>query len=334
LKKTLFLLLVLLPTAVSWADLGGVDFWSHTYDIAPYDENIIGEPHQFINIDTVALKTQDMTITFDYPNKVSVSSDYTFNVLSSGQRVMVAFIPDYTYSTNIYVSEQGDFIVSVNGEELGQYVGNLEWDFSDGEAISTLVFPINFGDQGKYQVNVSYWYTLKESFEEQTIGSEENFLGFQYYFFPAMYWAGNVDRITVNFILNGEKVTELGQLLPTDFKFTENGCQWIWEDLDEELGELKLYILYGFSGLLFSEFTTVISDMGVNVRSGPSTDYPVIATLAKDERVYVYQDYSDELLKNQELEHSTGMWSKCRLLDNREGYVCVIYNGDYLLESR
>lgn len=337
-KKTLFLLLALLPTAVSWADLGGFALWSNSYDLAPYDENFNGEPRQFINIDTVALKTQDMTITFDYPNKVSVSSEYTFDVLSPGQVVNVAYIPDYTYGTNTDVSEKGDFIVSVNREELGQHIGNLEWDYSDalgssGE-ISALVFPINFGDRGECQVNVSYWYTLNKDFEEiakanSGVNQTEGYEGFRYDFSPAEYWSGSVDRITVNFVLNGGKVTELGKLLPADFQFTENGCQWVWADLDGELGKLVLGINYGSFGLLEGEFTTVISDAGVNVRSGPGTDYPIIATLAKDERVYVYEDKSDELL----MEQNPDYWLKCRLADNREGYVCSEYNGEYLLES-
>jgi len=334
LKKTLFLLLVLLPTAVSWAGMGGIGFWSEPYALAPCDGNFNGEPHQFINIDTVALKTQDMTITFDYPNKVSVSCEYIFDVLSPGQIVNVAYIPDYASGTNTYISKLGDFVVSVNGEALGQYVDNMQWGYVDTsrKTVPALVFPTNFGGQGECQVSVSYWYTLEEGFAEtaQLESGLGDMVGFCYDFSPAEYWAGSVDRITVNFVLDGGKVTELGRLSPADFKFTENGCQWVWEDLDGELRELGLDIDYGSSGDLRGEFTTVISDVGVNVRSGPGTDYPAITILAKDERVYVYEDKSDKSLMEQNPDH----WLKCRLLDNREGYVCSEYNGEYLLESR
>jgi hypothetical protein len=338
-KRILFLLFILLTTATSWADLGGIGYWSNSYDLAPYDENSASEPHQFINIDTVALKTQDMTVSFDYPNKVSVSSDYTFDVLSPGQVVNVAYIPDYTYGTSIDVDEQGDFFVSVNGEKLEQSVHILEWDYSDtfNSAVSALVFPVNFGNPGECRVHISYWYTLKEDFTQKAQSSleMEEPDGFHYDFSPAGYWAGSVDRITVNFLLNGGKLDELGLINPDDFEFTENGCQWVWENLDAELANLQLGIYYGSAGLLKGEFATVISEVGVNIRSGPGTDYPIIATLAKDERIYVYDDYRDELLKNASSGNNKDTWwLKCRLPDNREGYICAEYEGEYLLESR
>jgi len=329
-KKTLFLLLALLPTAVSWADMGVIS-WAETLDIAPYDVNDIEASNYFINIDTVALKTQDMTITFDYPNKVSVCSDYVFEVLAPEQTLLVAYIPDWTFMLNAFISEPGEFFVSVNGKELGK--DNIKYpvtNTSDEKNPYAMVFPINFGDHEEYQVNISYWYKLEGDFEKFSKDSEP--WGFLYDFSPAMYWAGNVDRITVNLVLNGVKVTELGELSPPDFKFTENGCQWVWEDLDKELEGLALSVYYGNSRRFDNEFSNVISDVGVNVRSGPGIDYPIIATLPKGERLYVQENFSEELSEDFVQGNISEWWLKCRLLDNREGYVCAYYNGENLLE--
>lgn len=319
------IIIVLLAMSISAsADLGGIEYWNNTDGLGPYD---IDGGADFIDIDSVAFKSQDMKVVFRYPNTIEVKSDYVFDVLEPNQKITVAYIFDKSgrdWREN--AEELAKTEITVRGKKMKNKDVTLIDGSDDYKKDTMAIFPIDFGPAGECPVSISYSYTIENSFDYDW-GDR---MGFVYSFLPAKYWAGGVDRITVDFEVVGGEISELSQIKPNDFKFTENGCRWVWDDLKDSdfYGDpgLMLWIFYGGSATYRDEFHNVIADAGLNVRSGPGTDYDIVGALKYNDSIYMLMEDGEERVSE-----DGNPWGKCRLLDNTEGYACSNYGGEQLI---
>ncbi len=321
-KRFFSMLLILSIPAL--ADLGGIGYWNDTDGLGPYD---IDGKTDFNDVDTVAFKSQDMKVVFRYPNTIEVESDYIFDVLKPNQKITVAYIFD---KTNRDWRENAEELAKTEIMVRGKKVKNKDVTLIDGsdnyKKDTMIIFPIDFGPAGDCPVTISYSYKIENSFDYDW-GDR---MGFVYSFFPAKYWAGGVDRITVDFEIIGGEVSALGQIMPNDFKFTKNGCRWVWNNLKDAdfYGDpgLALRLFYSGAAMYRDEFHNVIVDAGVNVRSGPGTDYNIVGTIKCDDSVFMLFEDGEGVISE-----DGNTWRKCRLLDNTEGFVCSEYGGEQLI---
>jgi hypothetical protein len=213
------------------------------------------------------------------------------------------------------------FKILVDGNELNKDV--IEPDPSE----TYYTFPIEFSERREYRLVIEYGYELVHGFE--VMKKEHRVQGFLYYFFPVKHWAGDVDKITVDFIFEGGEVSDLTLIHPTDFEFTESGVSWEWSNLSEEWFKNEAYIDIKFGRVrpLKGVFYPVFDKYGVAVRELPSFDAAVVTELPKDERIYVVEIYEAEG-PNAENDFK---WFQCRLRDNTIGYIPSVSKDEFTL---
>lgn len=330
-------MIFLLLASLARADLGGISSWSESASAAPSVE--LNGVYRFINLETVALVSQDTTITFTYPNRVSFVTDYGFDAKIAGVSLLAAFIPDSGFDWGGKPSYAVDsFKVSVRGKEVERSLIQGPLKMGDDEGTRAFAFPLNFGVAGPCEVRIEYSYTVEGEGFAALAQEQGDLVGLRYSLAPAQYWAGDVGRIAFRVLLEGGDARDLGRIFPTDFKFLPNGVAWQGRGVTDEFisagynGEpLEVSVYFGGPTDLNHEITAVTSDAGVNIRSGPAPTFDVVATVAQGERLYVYGVSADEQFTYDKA--SDSYWLKCRTLDNVDGYVCAQIKDDYLLDS-
>jgi len=323
--------LILLP-GVSLANIGPFGDWTYTSDLG-----VTGEwktyGYEYADIDTVALRSNELTITLEYPDRVSVRSKYFFESLKPRQDLLVSYIPDT--GVKIGRPEIGGrapyafdkFRVLVGGTELKK--GDIDFVTEEkDEAVPVIaIFRLGFDDVGQYTVVIEYSYTLEKSFERTERSHIKSLIGLCYDLSPVKYWAGVVDSIRVYLVCKGGDISELAMVRPYDFVFTDDGCRWFWEDVSgDDIGfagteRIELYFSpYDFfSGS--GDFITVNDDAGLIVRAGPGNSYDILATVPMSERIYIYYDDGNDLLSKANDPYGDYSWYNCRLRNNSEGFV-------------
>ena len=324
----------------AYADVGGVTIWSDSASLGP-SAAAEGDAYRFINVDDVALTTQETTITLTYPERVSFDTMYGFDVKKAGPPVTVAFVPDTAYNWSGYLPYRvGAFEVSVRGKKVDDALIQGPRKVGDGDD-AAFVFPIDFGAAGRCDVRVAYSYVLKEEAAFVDLSRKRgDLLGLEYSLAPAQYWAGGVERVGISVVLEGADVSDLGRISPWGFKFVPNGVRWEWRYVTDELlregydnGGLGVAVFFGAPTDLNNDVTTVLADGGLTVRAGGGTLYDPLAVLPKGARLYVYAGGIEGGRISVYNAGSVSHWLRCRTFDNVEGYVCNDVGGEYYLDS-
>jgi hypothetical protein len=291
-----------------------------------------------MHVENVGVASQYLRITFRDSDTVEVESDYILNVYENNVSVEVQYIfSSYDYfleGETYYVRGIEGFAVELRGravdpDEISYYVIDPEPGYP---GYYTAVFPFNFSRAGDYKVKLSYSYKVPGGFTAVKDGAIErgSRYGFSYDISPLRYWAGGVDEVRVEVIIDGFNITDFGFIYPSDFVFTLKGCTWEWHDLtDNMLSTRKIDSCFGKPGSLYGDFTNILNEKGMEVYDYPIPKAKVIKTLEKGERIYLYVDSDDPNMSDAVYERG---WRKCRLLDNREGYV-ITWLPEYFFES-
>lgn len=310
-KTALYVFLLTCVTGWTvWGDLAPIDYWDNMSNVAPFPAgNERGEV--FYYSDTVTLREQKLDIQFVYPNRVIVRSSYEFVVYEPDQEMTVGFFPDKFYlGGKATYPKNREFEVFFKG---GRISTDLV-EFSDRYEL--LVFPIDFGEAGDCDLTIKNTYTVGKNFDK--LKKSKTRPTFRYDFSPAVYWEGNVERIYVTFDFIGGEISQLSVVGPRDFSFVESGCEWVWENVqDEELVDKAIYLGYGDAGLRGGWFETVDVEEGLEVREGPGDDYTLIRKLPNGTRFFSTGKWPDE---EPVYEEDGTIWWKCRLDDNKEGW--------------
>lgn len=289
-------------------------------------------------IENVAVKSQDLRITFRSPDTIEVESDYVLTTYEKNVSVEV----QYFYWTCDYHFDKGmhhlprfeDFEVRLNGKIIDP--DKLTYFLIDAEpgypSDYSVVFPLEFRNTGNYKITISYLQKVPDGFaavRDAALKSGSRY-GFSYDINPLQYWAGGVGEIRVVLILDGLDILDFGLIAPSDFVFTENGCKWEWHDLSDDMfNYLKIDLYYGRAGSLGGDFTEVLCEGGMEVYNHPVPNSKVIRTLEQGERVYLYWERDDPVYGDGAY---TRGWRKCRLLDNTEGFV-ITWLPEYFFDS-
>lgn len=318
--KTLVLFVTIMFVPSVYGDVWPVMTGDFMMGVAPNEEDRWGN---FLGgyIDTIKLNSQSMEIKFITPGSVKVSSEYVFEVIEPEDRLVVGYIPDLHFPLEGKKQIDYYFRVSVDGKELDK--DDIQRDPLD----TWFLFPVGFYEEREYRVIIEYGYELDKGF--QAMEKEHRVQGFIYFFYPAMYWAGDVDGITVDFVFEGGDVFDLTLIHPTDFEFTESGVSWEWSNVTEEWFKNDAYIDIKFGRVrpLKSVFYSVFDKYGVEVRELPSFDAPVITELPKGARVYVVNIYEAEGPAGE----TDFKWFQCRMLDNTIGYIPSVSKDEFTL---
>jgi hypothetical protein len=294
---------------------------------------------QAVNVDNVTVVSQDLKIIFRGPDKIEVSSDYVLDVREDNVTVDVQY---FFASTYYFVDGEPRFIDGIDCLEVvlnGRHINPDEISYFaidpepgiGGEYAA--VFQFKFGRAGRHKVKLSYSQDVPGGFlaVKDAALKRGNLYGFSYDISPLQYWAGGVEDVRVELVVDGFNVTDFGVIFPSDFVFTPNGCKWEWRDLtDEVLSEtdsMKLY--FGKASWLGGDFTEVLREGGMDVYNSPNPNANVIKTLEQGERVYLYRDSDDPVYGDGIYERG---WRKCRLLDNTEGFV-ITWLPEYFFDS-
>jgi len=272
-------------------------------------------------IETIKLDSQFLEIKFVAPSSIRVYSEYVFEVIEPENRVLVGYLPDLRFPFEEKKQPEYYFTVSVDGKELE------EAEITADPGRRSFLFPIDFEEKRKYLLEIKYGYELVKGFS--VMKKKHRIQGYLYYFSPAKFWAGGVDRINVNFIFDGGDVTDLTLIHPTDFRFTESGVEWEWVDLSDEWFDHDAYVDIKFGRVrpLRGVFYPVFDKYGVEVRESPSFEAPVITELSKGARVYVVEVYKSEGPQGED----DFKWFQCRMLDNTIGYIPSVSKDEFTL---
>lgn len=292
-----------------------------------------------INVDNVSVVAQDLKIVFRAPDKIGVSSDYVLEVTEDNVTVDVQYIFGSMY---YYVDGKPQFINGIGPlyVTLGRrriYQDEISYFAADPEPGAggeyTTVFPFKFGTAGRYNVEISYTHDVPGGFlgVKDAAYSRGCSYGFSYDISPLRYWAGGIEDVSVELVVDGFDITDFGYIYPSAFEFTPEGCKWEWHDVTDEMlsGPFDVELYFGEAGGLGGDFTEVLREGGMEVYLNPVPDSKVIRTLEQGERVYLYKDANDENISGPMYEWG---WRKCRLLDNTEGYV-ITWLPEYFFDS-
>lgn len=273
------------------------------------------------DIETIKLNSQSMEIKFITPGSIKVFNEYVFEVIEPEDRIVVGYLPDIHFPFEGGNKPDYSFKILVDGNELKEDV--IEADPSE----TYYTFPIEFSERRGYRLVIEYGYELAHGFE--VMEKEHRAQGFLYYFFPVKHWAGDVDKISVDFVFEGGDVSDLTLIHPTDFEFTESGVSWEWSNLSEEWFKNDAYIDIKFGRVrpLRGVFYPVFDKYGVEVRELPSFDAPVITELAKGDRIYVVEIYNADGPNGK----NNYKWFQCRMLDNKIGYIPSVSKDEFTL---
>jgi hypothetical protein len=292
-----------------------------------------------INVDNVGVVSQNLKIEFRAPDKIEVSSDYFLEVTEDNVIVDVRYIfhtcEYYVEGERLFIKAIDRFDIEINGRRIKPdkiwYFGIDPEPGKGGEYAA--VFPFEFGRAGRYKVKLSYSQEVPGGFLGVRDAGDRRgcSYGFSYDISPLRYWAGGVEDVSVELVVDGFYIKDFGSISPSDFVFTKSGCKWEWYDMTDEVlsDDYRISFYFEGAGGGGGNFPKVLRDGGVDVYRTPFPGAEVIGRLEKGERVYLYRERDDPVYGDGVYERG---WRKCRLLDNTEGFV-ITWLPEYFFDS-
>jgi hypothetical protein len=292
-----------------------------------------------INVENVKVVSQDLKMVFRAPGKIEVTSEYVMDVSEDN----VAFDVRYIFHTceyfvegsRLFIKAIDEFEVELDGRRIKpekiSYFGIDPEPGKGGEY--TAVFPLKFGRADRYKVKLSYSQEVPGGFLGVRDAGDRRgcSYGFSYDISPLRYWAGGIEDVGVELVVDGFNIADFGSIYPSAFEFTPEGCKWEWQGITDDMlsGPFDVKLYFGKAGGLGGDFTEVLREGGMEVYSSPGPNAKVISTLEQGERVYLYVDTDDPEFGDAMYERG---WRKCRLLDNTEGFV-ITWLPEYFFDS-